>query len=211
MAALAAAPAALQPLPSPGGAFTRRLHAPQLQRPTRGRAPAAVAGAGAAPVGGGAGESAGAPPPGLAAPLADDHLIEDHTAAAAAAPSSNSKPTGNGKPHLPSSIYVPFPKDALPPDGHTLTLKVRPGRRRAAQLARTGGWNAWRLLFLGQRMCQDCALAGSRAKQTAVVLPWVQPAPALFGPASRIYLRPDSGAPPRSLTRCRPPWALSSL
>lgn len=135
MAALAAAPAALQPLPPPGGACTRpRLHAPQLQRPTRGRAPAAVAGAGAAPVGGGAGESAGAPPPGLASPLADDHLIEDHTAAAAAAPSSNSKPTGNGKPHLPSSIYVPFPKDALPPDGHTLTLKVRPGRRRAAQL-----------------------------------------------------------------------------
>ncbi|PRW33603.1 heme oxygenase isoform B [Chlorella sorokiniana] len=92
-----------------------------LQRPARGQPPAAVAGVGA--FGGGGGEFAGAPPPTSAAPIAEDHQIEDHAAAMPAEPSSSGKPSSNGKPHLPSSIYVAFPKDSLPPDGHTLTLK----------------------------------------------------------------------------------------
>lgn len=125
MATLAASGAALPACrQTAGGACARpRARAPQLQRPSRCRAPAAVAGAGAFP--GGGGEFAGAPPPSPAAPIAEDHLLEDHQAAESTAPSSNSKPSSNGKPHLPSSIYVAFPKDALPPDGHTLTLKVR--------------------------------------------------------------------------------------
>lgn len=121
--------AALLPLPPGSSARSPRPRPLQLRRPPLGQVPGAAAGWGAAPAPGG-GEFAGAPPPERAAPAAADHLIEDHTSADMAEASSNSThsssamPSTNGKPHLPSNMYAPFPADQLPPDGHTLTLKV---------------------------------------------------------------------------------------